>query len=224
MPKRITRYVRDAGVICYELPVFRGLEAGETTVVQQLLTRGLHWCWESCRRAEAANVEVVGDLPEKRALTELTTETSATLLADLQEVDTEHDLRFVAVFGVDPGTLGMVMDPYQFHLRQALEHFVRFQQGPIRVVLIQIGDKNEDYVFVPHEPLEPVKKLLEAWGIVPEAAVKNRRYFSLGVASLESSYGLPNGPSYIPCITIVILGIVFLIAFFWLIVYLPRLL
>lgn len=183
-------YIRNRGPICYEVPLFDN-HALLAELPRQLLSSDLSWCWESMRLGPMASTSDVPDLPPKRPVTQLTLGNAASLIGDFRERNIDGYGRFVAIFGVDPDTVVTLLD--EARLRSALYNYSTQEEGPIRIVLIQIGDQINDYIFVPHRPIEPVSRLLETWGIHPAAVYKTRRYKKLGVVTLESLYGLSPG-------------------------------
>jgi hypothetical protein len=65
---------------------------------------------------------------------------------------------------------------------------VRFceESGPVEIVLFQVGDALEDYIFVKHELGEPVRRLLASWDVGPKHCSKRLSYAKLGILRLES--------------------------------------
>ncbi len=186
----VTAYLRDRGVICYEAPLFddQRLLAG---IPQQLLSTGLDWYWESARTAEAGDSSQVRNLPPTRPLTQLTHDSVTSLHADLRDRDVDGYGRFVAIVGVDPDTTRSPLD--HARLRTALEAFIEREEGPIRIVVCQIGDTPRDYIFAPHDPIEPVRGLLEGWQVIPSAIRKTYPYEKLRTVKLESLFDLVGG-------------------------------
>jgi hypothetical protein len=107
-------------------------------------------------------------------MTQLTAENTALLQNDLRERNIDDYGRAIGIFGVDSTAVSTLLDEAGF--RTALQAFSGREEGPIRIVILQIGDHPSDHIFVPHEPCERVKRLLEAWSIGPKTVRQTRRY------------------------------------------------
>ena len=68
-------------------------------------------------------------------------------------------------------------------LEFALKTFAELEQGPLRIVVIQVGDSDE-YIFVPHHPVESVATLLDRWRIT-SGAIDTKPYARLNTVKLE---------------------------------------
>lgn len=149
----------------------------------QLLVSSLDWCWESSPCSSRAPNVPWTPLPS-RPLTYLTLEETPALLADLSEHNERYPRAF-SFFGVD---LGMGKTILNMSKRKSfLEAFASHAAEPIRVVMVQEGDMDNDYVFVAHKHIEHVHDLLKQWGIASTATQAiyddSRRIF-------ESLFGL----------------------------------
>lgn len=182
-----TLYTRDKGPICYEFALFPWYTSGEQ-FLQQVLHSFLRWYWESSRRYDPNPVFAQLGLPARRGLTPLTKASTEEFMRDLKERDLNEDMRFIALYGVDPTS--SPSSSITVWLHDAIEDFLRNEQGPLWLVAIQTGDCNYEQVYVTHEPPAPVQELLRAWGVADKQPRWVRRYRSLGVAKLED-YRLP---------------------------------
>jgi len=186
----MTVYVRDHGAICVATSIL-GSDEAIAGLPRQLLSSGMAWYWESCRREPPCDEHVHLDLPDERPLTPLTEPSEALLLADLRERDVDGYGRYFASFGLDADHRTMPASREAW--RAVLRTFAADEAGPVRIVLVQPGDANEDYVFVPHVPTASTRALLERWGIHLDAARDRRPYRRLGVMQLEGLSFLAGG-------------------------------
>jgi hypothetical protein len=186
----MTLYVRDHGVICVEASIL-GSDAAIAELPRQLLSSGMAWYWESARREAPREDHVSLGLPDERSLTALTDQSGALLVADLRERDRDGYGRSLALFGLDAEhrAAGGSREGW----RAVLREFATHETGPVRIVLVQPGDANEDYVFVPHVPAAATRVLLERWSIQPDAAHDRRPYRRLGIMQLEGLSFLAGG-------------------------------
>jgi len=179
----VVLYSRERGPVCYEIPLF-GEEhtLGERT--RQLLSSGLDWHWVSARARAADGPSERPSLPETRELTPLTPESVASLVADLKERDIDGYGRTVLLAGAEPARPDAAPAAA---FEEALRAFSERGDGPVRIVVVQIGDSPAEHVFVPHQPPAQVVQLLRSWRILPNAPGKIRPYDELRLASLESA-------------------------------------
>jgi len=126
--------------------------------------------------------------PEKRPPTLLTEHSAAVFLEDTLERDVDGYGRFLAIFGVDKNAVASITD--ESLLKAALTDFSRTEGGPIRIVVVQIGDSVLEHIFVPHKRIEAVGQLFEAWGINERAIKWKLPYKLLYLARLESLFKL----------------------------------
>ncbi len=181
--ERINKYVREQGPICYEKQVF-AVDDPQTAHELGLLLLASHlsWYWESVPSHDDPDYYESGSVPSERSLTELSLCNLSDLANDLIEFDLDGYGRFVALFGVDVS--GFSVDSFS----ESLRSFVLDEKGPIRIALIRIGDMAPQYIFVPNQPTESVRSLLEAMGIVRKIPLNIISYNKLRLASLESLY------------------------------------
>jgi hypothetical protein len=185
MKKQLVAYLRNQGPICYEMQILNiEYRSSLELITQQLLGSGLLWYWRSSRSYESADAYKDLNLPEERPLTQLTPGSASSLVEDFSELDIDGQGRFIAIFGLDQNSVSRGLDT--LGLQSALNNFLQREQGPIRVVVIRIGDMRPQYIFVPHYPIEAVGELLENWGITSTKVEKERPYKKLNEAKLES--------------------------------------
>jgi hypothetical protein len=179
-----TLYTREKGPICYSFPLFPW-RTSRDTFFQQLFTSSLRWFWESARGYDPSPASAGLGLPKKRALTALTESNTNEFIRDLEERDLNDDMRFIALYGVDPKACPG--SSLRVWLHDALQDFLRWEQGPLWLVVIQVGDCNDELVFVTHTPPAPVQTLLQAWRVADRAPRWVRPYRALGVVKLEDA-------------------------------------
>ena len=146
----------------------------------------LSWLWQSKRVRTVAPGGP--QLPEKRSPTLLDEHSASVFLEDALERDVDGYGRFLAVFGVDTNAVPSITD--ESSLKAALTQFSRTEEGPIRIVIVQIGDSVLEHIFVPHKRIGPVERLFEAWGINESAINWKLSYKTLFLARLESLFKL----------------------------------
>jgi hypothetical protein len=180
--KEYTLYTRTQGPLCYELPLFCW-QVPSDTFFEQLFGSSLQWYWESARRYDSSPTTSALGLPATRPLTPLTETNTDEFKKDLQERDLNDDMRFIGLYGVDPNV--RPDSPLSAWLHKALQEFMRFEQGPLWIVVIQIGDCNEELVYTTHTPPDPVLGLLRVWGVEGKAPRRVLPYHRLWLAKLE---------------------------------------
>lgn len=174
------RYDRAQGPICLTTQLLYPSERLRK-VTHTLLTSRIQWYWTSEREVEPTPAEGRAPLPSRRELTLLSTATEQAWLADCTERDVENGSRFILVLGFDEGLVVA-----QSSVRQQIEQFLAKEGGPLRVAISQLDDAQVDYVFVPHTPVDEVRRCLTEWGITPNGVRQTRPYRRLGTASLEA--------------------------------------
>ncbi len=155
---------------------------------KRLLSVELSWYWESARSGPPEDSSQYTYLPEERSLTLLDMNNVKTFLDDLSERDIDGYARFIAIFGLDVDASPSSLGSAQF--RSMVSNFLKHEEGPIRVVVIQIGDSPWEQVYVTHNPIESVRRLLECWEITSSAINRKRPYEQLNTAKLESVYAI----------------------------------
>lgn len=180
-----TLYARDQGPICYETQLLDlDNKSSLKDFIQQLLTASICWHWASIRTEEVGEDSEVKDLPEIRPYAHLRSNTAEDLFNDILEENQDRYGRGLVIIGVDPDlTIPTFSREW---LSMALEAFLQKEEGSIKIILIRIGDMREQYIFIPHNPIAPVKKLLERCGVIPSSIVKSRKYEHLRLVKLES--------------------------------------
>jgi hypothetical protein len=151
----------------------------------QLLSSNLDWYWYSERLQPDADVPDSSDLPDIRPWTQLRADNVGLLTAEIQVWGKSDEGRNVVILGVDPSAVTMPVDEAQ--IRAALRSFATREEGPVRIVLIQIGDQPQEFLFIPRKSVGPVNSLLETWGIRPDIVRRDS-----DLAHLEAYYTLPH--------------------------------
>ena len=190
--QEIVVYQRETGCICFEVPLFVDRDAPPSDFFHELLSSGLSWCWASVRQYPTAEDSPLRGLPEERPPTMLTPDNVQLLSEEFRELDSGEKGRTIFLFGVDSDSVLGLLDPRTLH--SALRAFAEREASPIRLVFLRVGDSVNKYIFVPHEPIDQVKRLLYAWGIDSNALYKARPYKALGVVRLECLHSLPGHP------------------------------
>jgi hypothetical protein len=184
---RLNAYLRDKGVICYELPLLFVPEKGgfQTRVVSELIASGMDWFWTSEQTSPVSEHSLVRDLPPIRPLTQLSESNQGELVRDFGERNVDGYGRHIVLIGVDSGSDNMVREGSRF--REALRTFDTEETGPIRMIILQENDGNENEVYVPHAPTASVAALIRGWGVNPVAIGwwHKRKYNRLGVIQLQ---------------------------------------
>src|SRR5688500_2009925 len=159
MMRRPTLYNRQEGPVGWEAMVFPATDQSGHSLVRLLLESGLEWWWESTR----SHPEQVGSdpsLPETRPLTRLHSGSAEALLRDLAETDEDEYRRVLTLVATAAGSPAPGPG-----LRAPLAAFCQREVGPVRAVVLQVGDSSTEHVFVPHQPVPAGQTLLGLWGL-----------------------------------------------------------
>lgn len=187
MERPLQRFLRDQGVICYEIEL-SDREFNE--LFQELQASGLVWYWHSQRNYEAAEEWLALNLPEFRDFTLLSYESKRDLQNDFLEGDIGDYGREITLYGFEagydpPSTLDITF------IREIVKRFIVEEEGPLKIVINQIGDSFVAHLFVPHILDPNVERLLEVWDVLPNAdKYKTRAYKHLYLAALEKQFDL----------------------------------
>jgi hypothetical protein len=182
----VTAFTRSHGVVCFAVPL-RSNSDILGSMAGALLATGLGWYWESWRDSRTAPDSEVHGLPDRRELTPLTADTAALLLADFTETTVDGDGRSITLYGIEDHASYFT----ESEARSAkLRVFALQEAGPVRMVVAQISDSSDAHVFVPHQPITPIRDLLAQWGVTERAVAKKRPYWALWGAKLEALLGL----------------------------------
>jgi len=170
----ITLFGRDAGVICVEAP--NVIPKGRTLddvwgFVERLQACELDWLWES----DAADVPTL-----------LTAATAPELVAELRAREHARYWPRTTLVGADRGCAGEIATADV--LPSALRRFAATEQGPVRIVVFQIGGTPEQRIFLPHRRVRAVDDLLAQLGIDPDDAAHRRDYVPQSGITLEALY------------------------------------
>ncbi|HLA84386.1 MAG TPA: hypothetical protein VJL29_06305 [Thermoguttaceae bacterium] len=186
-------YHRERGPVCYALPLFASSERPYRRVTdavrQALLTPDLGWSWRSSVRGENdTSNEIVS---QNRPLTRLSAQTFADFVADVQYIDEWDNGKGIDLFGYDPDAASAIISEYDSGFRTAIDRFAVCEGGPLRLVIITLEDQENSLVFVPHDPVPIVEKLLETWNASWAKANARRKYHRLRGVKLETIFSLP---------------------------------
>lgn len=143
----------------YETCLIRDLE-WFSRLPGQLLSSRLIWYWES--DGEHLGLGELSALPTVRPLTRLTPYNALLFDMDGQEY-WNGEGRAINLFGLDADSEPPSWDDAR--LRTELARFDACEPSGLQIVLMQICDMPDDYVFVSHQPTEEVVHLLRTWGI-----------------------------------------------------------
>jgi hypothetical protein len=185
--RKVTAFLRNKGVICYETQIFERAEV--SNLPELLLSSDLSWSWESSPPLIDGVNPMSDNLLPPRQLTKLTQETSASLVADLEERTDDGYGRTLLAFGFDMNAPDLMLE--QSKLLEAMQQFTSYEKGPLRIVLFRDGDSPVDYAFVSHEPTEQVTKFMAIWGITKDSVNEIRNYDDLHTIKLELLLGFP---------------------------------
>jgi hypothetical protein len=133
-------------------------KSGPITYLAQIIANPL-------RQQDFAEVLLTSDLSwywsyDNKNLTFLTEE-SAVLLLDVIRAHA-----FGAFYGFDKDTAAVITEPAR--LDAALKAFSVYEQGPLHIAIVHYGDLVHDYIFIPHNHVLEVRKLLSLWGLSKE--------------------------------------------------------
>jgi hypothetical protein len=92
----------------------------------------------------------------------------------------------VALFGARKVREG----PESGWLEQELRRLAAEEDGDVQLVILQIGDTPNDYVYVRRDPSGGAARMLEQWDIGAAGSFEEKKYRALGVATLENLFGL----------------------------------
>lgn len=179
-------YDRPTEVICLETDVFED-EARLPALLGRLGESGLVWHWSSARRFPPRPENASLALPATRGWRVLEDGQLDTLLAEFTEQDINDDRRSVSLLAADRALAEVLRS--EDEARQLYSTFA-CEQPPLRLVAVQLGDTGSSLLFVPHEPVPAVRKLLASWDIVPSSKTEHRPYHRLRLASFESLFKL----------------------------------
>jgi hypothetical protein len=187
-------YYRDCGVVCYSLPLFAVSEFPyrdvSNTFKNALLSNGLEWCWRSNIHSDnilSNNLEI-----HFKPLSILTAETIDMFVSDMRYYDETNGIsKGIELIGYDQGRSSLIIDEYDLKFRIALENFVSYEHGPIRIVILTSEDEDNSLVFMPHYPVSYVNIILHTWNNSWHKNNVLRQYRKLGVARIEMAYALP---------------------------------
>lgn len=126
--------------------------------------------------------------PNLRALTILPKDNTCSLAQQLRERDQDGYGRFVALMGMELHNAPSRIDPNAAWT--VLRDFSSYESGPIKIVIVQLGDSPNELIFFTHNPPVAVQRLISSWEIDPKKVKRIKPYKCLHEASLEKMYGL----------------------------------
>lgn len=173
---RTTKYSRFNGPICFESNVF-GAEENLVALEKSLPSSELDWFWASASRSIA-----ISDSESKdRRLTRVDDKSVAQLIADFRERDSDGYGRSIVLMGCEKGC----QLSSRTELALALEAFTKREEGPLLLLVIQVGDSPE-YVYVPHQFPDSVSTILQEWQVDASDVEKELPYERLNLLKLET--------------------------------------
>lgn len=170
----MTLFTRASGVVCVEAPNIIPNRRSLDDVwgfVYALRSRDLDWVW-------------LGGSIEMPVV--LSGATEHALIADLRAGEDARHWPHTTLVGVDPGRADELAPPDAF--AAALLRFAATEDGPIRIVVFQIGGAPEQRVFLPHQRVRAVDELLTEFGIGPDLAARQCEYVPRSGITLEALY------------------------------------
>ncbi|OGW26082.1 MAG: hypothetical protein A2X59_10870 [Nitrospirae bacterium GWC2_42_7] len=176
----LVEYTRDQGPVCYGISLFDQYSLSDS--ISKMLSINIDWYWMTYTSREAwpDNISAI------RTITKLNSENLDVFSNDFLERGLDGYGKFIAVFGLNKNSESLNEDCFQ----DTIEKFAIYEQGPIQIVVIQLGDSPYEHVFIPHVIGEPTKRLLELWEITPEKIEKKYKYNRLKLAKLESIFNI----------------------------------
>ena len=180
MQYQLIQYIRDNGPICYEILYFDRNDL--LGFADKLFSVNLDWYWMTNGSGDSWPDNSLASRP----ITKLSPEKLDAFCNDFLERNLSGYNRFISIFGLNKNHQSFNEEG----LNDAIENFSIYEQGPIQIVILQIGDSNYDQIFVPHAIGEQAKKLLESWEITPERIEKKYKYKRLSLATLESLFDI----------------------------------
>ena len=135
----------------------------EEQLPYQLLSTNFVWYWSSRWLREVTEVELATGLPVVRPFTRLGEGTVTEMVADLRARDASGDMRTIEWVGVEWEAARGWVDEQP--LLESLRMFAREGQGPVQIVVSELGDAVYAEIFLPkHVPL-PVQQVLSLFGL-----------------------------------------------------------
>lgn len=185
MKQELVAYLRNEGPNCYETKIFNlNNRLALKTLIEEMLSTELIWYWISARTRLASDEVQDTFLPEERSLTPLNSDNINSFIDDLSETDEDGYGRFIAVFGFNNNICPPYLTADQF--KSAVIEFLENEEGALCLILVQVGDSPWEHIYVSHSPQQKVKRLLNAWNILPSEITWKRSYKELYTAQIES--------------------------------------
>lgn len=144
-----------AGPISYRIPLFEYAER----LPADLLETGMSWVWESVGQGPDWPAHDP-ELPNRKELTELTSENAPIFTREFSQHDGEHR-RWFASYGGHSELLKIASD--RGKLRTELEAFSESRSNCLAAVMLQVGDSPYEEFVVSRTPSQPLQQLLQVW-------------------------------------------------------------
>lgn len=158
-PCLVEAFYPKQGPMGYRACVISG--RGVAQLAAELTTSNLTWCCES-ELLQDPDIPCLAEYATDHVLTRLTADKLQPFIACIQVSPTT-----ILLLGVEPDALDSLQNTGG--LRAAMEAFAADASGPIRVVMFRELDGRSEIVYVSPEPAQPVERLLDSWGIQPDA-------------------------------------------------------
>jgi hypothetical protein len=169
--KDVDLILPEKGPQCLAGRIFMQLDPEE--LVRQLLASGLDWHWNSERAEPPLSDQPM--LPATRVLTHLTTLNAMDLIYDLEELDENHEHRWLNLFGFGKEIVSCTWQTIQSNL----QNFLADKQTTLDVVIFREGDSARDHICFPRQIGIAVTRLLGVWNLnLNNARTRRRRTLS----------------------------------------------
>lgn len=194
VPRLWRLYDRDFGCRCHALP-WDELPRGQ--VSELALESELEWCWH-VQVWNYSSIVSPTDFPvapelevpnlHGRELTRLMSANREELDADLEQRGYDVARVWVSLVGYDAGMSELLIDRYYLKLRQCVDNFASFEEGPIRVVYLQWSELGSvmRLVYDTHRNDPRAKAFRE--GLGPRADEQRKRRYADAPIQLNDFY------------------------------------
>ena len=173
---RTIKYSHPLGPICFEANLF-GAEENLVALENSLKGSDLDWFWASAPRPI-----VNSDRDSKhRKLARVADKSVPQLIADFRERDSDGYGRSIVLMGCEKGC----RLSSRRELALALEAFSKREEGPLLLLVIQVGDSPE-YVYVTHQVPDSVSTILQQWQVNASDVKEELPYEKLNQLKLET--------------------------------------
>lgn len=173
-------FLRDNKPICYRASIF-GADNPITDLPSQLASTSFDWIWNSW----GEEIPSSKDAAEKYTPFRMTHNNEHDLVDDFRERDMDGLHRTIIVFGVKRGCAEILLT--NDNLIKEVQLFLANENGNIQIILLQLHDDDQQYIYVAHRVVEDTKLLLKVWGMMKGNHI-DRPYHQLYSAKLEDLY------------------------------------